>query len=104
MGFPPIRARNDTWPLACPDSNSDIGLIHRRANRPVPEWLVASKGGTAEPVKMNWPLPEASSISRLATSHNTGASCHSSTSQGRSSYSWHATFAQVILLVVYFVP
>ena len=48
----------------------------------MPVCLVVSSGGSAEPVRMNWPLrPRSSQALRMAF-HTPGASCHSSSSRG----------------------
>ena len=65
-----------------PVSANDIGRICTRANRPIPECLVVSAAGCAEPEKMNCPLAWRSSMRCRATFHKLGANCHSSMRRG----------------------
>jgi len=53
---PATTAARETDPSDSPVSNKVIVDIVMRANRPAPEWLVASAPGAVEPVKINCPF------------------------------------------------
>ena len=70
-------------PLESPDSHNDIGRMSNRAILPVPVWWSSSSlAGTADPVRMNCPIPWRWSTSKRTISHNLGVCCHSSINRG----------------------
>ena len=69
--------------------------MRTRSTLPAPEWRVMSSGGSADPVRMNWPGRPRSSQARRIGFQMSGASCHSSSSSGggASSSAAGSTFA-----------